>query len=175
MKKQLFLIVLAAFALLPVSAQTKTPTPLSVYQKDGIIVGSYDFQAIEPFLKMQNDTTYIVNFWATWCKPCIEELPHFEKIASNYSTQKIKVILISLDMARQVESSLIPFIKRKKLRSQVIHLRDPDANAWISKVDPNWSGAIPATVIYNKDKRKFYEQSFSYEALEKEIALFNNH
>jgi len=130
---------------------------------------------MDSYLKMQNDTTYVINFWATWCKPCIEELPNFEKINLVYKKQKVKVILVSLDMPKQVENSLIPFIKRKKLRSTVIHLKDSDANTWINKVDVNWSGSIPATVIYNKDKRKFYEQSFSYEALQKEIVLFNNH
>lgn len=148
--------------------------PTSIYNKDGVHVNSYDFKSFEPYLNIQNDTTYVVNFWATWCAPCVQELPHFEKITSDYKDQKVKVLLVSLDFKKQVESDLLPFIKRKDIQSQVVHLSDPDANAWISKVDSSWSGAIPATVIYNKNKRKFYEQSFTFDQLQSEIKLFNN-
>lgn len=172
---RLFYIVLLLGSLLEMRAQSVSREAVKIYQKDGVAVRSYNFESMESILKMHNDTTYVVNFWATWCKPCIEELPHFEMINSAYKNQKVKVILVSLDMPKQVEASLIPFIKRKKLQSKVIHLKDVDANAWINKVDANWSGAIPATVIYSKEKRKFYEQSFTFEALQKEIALFNNH
>lgn len=149
--------------------------PAYIYNKDGVHVNSYDFKSFEPYLNIQNDTTYVVNFWATWCAPCVAELPNFEKLNAEYKSKKVKVLLVSLDFKRQVETSLLPFIKNKNIQSQVVHLSDPDANAWISKVDSAWSGAIPATVIYDKHKRNFYEQSFTYEQLQKEITQFNNH
>lgn len=173
MKKLFLLLVFAAFA--NANAQTTNePKPLTVYSKDGISVKSYDYKTFEHFLKQQNDTTYVVNFWATWCKPCVEELPNFEKLNANYKDKKVKVILVSMDMSKQVETSLLPFIKRKKLQSKILYLNDPDANAWIEKVDKSWSGAIPATVIYKNNERKFYEQSFTYEALEKEVQSITN-
>lgn len=150
------------------------PKPVQVYQKDGITVKSYDFKSFEPYLFIKSDTTYVVNFWATWCQPCVAELPNFEKINTGYKNQKVKVILVSLDMKKHVESNLIPFIQKRNLQSHVVHLSDPDANAWIGKVEPSWSGAIPATVIYNKKKRNFYEQSFTYEQLQKELKQFTN-
>ncbi|MGK4568960.1 TlpA disulfide reductase family protein [Flavobacterium sp. 3HN19-14] len=125
-------------------------------------------------LKIENDTTYVVNFWATWCQPCVAELPNFEKINATLKNKKIKVILVSLDMKKQVETALLPFIKRKNLQSEVIFLNDPDANSWIGKVDANWSGAIPATVIYNSQKRQFYERSFTFDELNNEIKQFIN-
>lgn len=152
--------------------QAPRPKPMKVYTADGISVNSYDFSGFEYFLKQKNDTTYVVNFWATWCVPCVEELPHFEKLNEKYKEDKVKVILVSLDMFKQVESKLLPFIKEKQLKSEVIYLRDPDQNTWLPKVDSTWSGAIPATVIYNKDERKFYERSFTYEELEKEVSNF---
>jgi thiol-disulfide isomerase/thioredoxin len=148
------------------------PTPLKVYNKDGVSVKAYDFDKLEYFLKQKNDTTYVVNFWATWCVPCVEELPHFEELNAKYKKDKVKVMLVSLDMFKMVESKLLPFIKEKQLKSDVVYLRDPDQNTWLPKVDSTWSGALPATLIYNKDKRKFYEKSFTYAELEKEVSNF---
>lgn len=168
MKLSFSTLILLLLNCLTLSAQND-PKPLKVYAKDGISVKSYDYKTLEYFLSQKNDTTYVVNFWATWCKPCVEELPNFEKLNAEYKGKNVKVILVSMDMSKQVETSLLPFIKRKNLQSKVIFLNDPDANAWIEKVDKSWSGAIPATVIYNKNQRKFYEQSFTFEALEKEV------
>ncbi len=151
----------------------KAPAPLKMYEKDGIKVNAYDFDKLEYFLNRQTDTTYVVNFWATWCVPCVQELPHFEKLNADYKDKKVKVLLVSLDMHKMVESKLIPFIKEKNLQSDVVLLRDPDANRWIAKVDKNWSGAIPATVIYRNNARKFYEQAFTYEELQKEVDSFS--
>jgi thiol-disulfide isomerase/thioredoxin len=167
MKKLLILLVLFAFS---VHAQ-ESGKPYARY-KDGVTVYTYNFAQFEEKLKQQNDSVYVVNFWATWCAPCIKELPHFETIGARYKNKKVKVLLVSLDMNKQVENGLLSFIKRKKLQSEVIHLHEPDANAWISKVDPSWSGALPATVIYSKSGRKFYERSFTETELENEVKQF---
>jgi len=150
----------------------KPPKPLKVYSNDTVLVNAYEYSGLEYYLKQKNDTTYVVNFWATWCVPCVEELPNFEKINAKYKENKVKVILVSLDMAKMVETKLLPFINQKQIKSEVLLLRDPDADSWIPKVDSTWSGAIPATLIYNKDMRKFYERSFTYDELEKEISNF---
>ena len=81
----------------------------------------------------------------------------------------VEVILVSLDFPKQIESKLIPFLKKRELQSEVVVLDDVDSNTWIPKVHEDWSGAIPATIIYNKRKRMFYERSFNYEELELEL------
>jgi len=150
----------------------KLPKPLKIYSNDTVSVKAYDYAGLECYLKQKNDTTYVINFWATWCVPCVAELPNFEKINANYKKNKVKVILVSLDMAKMIDTRLLPFIKEKQIKSEVLLLRDPDADSWISKVDSTWSGAIPATLIYNADMRKFYEKSFTYDELEKEVSNF---
>jgi len=120
----------------------------------------YDFNGLEPLLHIDNDTTYIVNFWATWCKPCVEELPYFEEAHEAYKNEKVKVLLVSMDFRKQLEKKLIPFISKNNLQSEVVVLSDPDANSWIDKVSPEWGGAIPATLIYKKNKRDFYTRAF---------------
>jgi hypothetical protein len=96
-------------------------------------------------------------------------MPYFQQIHDNFSDQKVKVILVSLDFEKQLDSRLKPFITKHKLTPEVILLNDPDANSWIDKVNPDWSGALPATVIYNKNFQGFYEQSFTYNELEQII------
>ena len=136
-------------------------------------VFSLNFDELErQYLQKKNDSVYIINFWATWCKPCVKELPAFEKIASDYSSKKVKILLVSLDFSDKIESQVIPFIQRNNIKSEVVLLDDADANSWIPKVSPQWSGAIPATVIYKKGDKKFYEQSFTFEQLETELKTF---
>lgn len=125
-----------------------------------------DFNALTPRLSQDNDSIYVVNFWATWCAPCVRELPHFEKLGAAYKNDKVRVILVSLDFPNHLESRVIPFIERHNLQSELILLDDPDANRWIPLVSEEWTGAIPATVIYSGSLRRFYQREFSYEELE---------
>jgi len=139
---------------------------------DGISLEIFNFDAIQPLFHQENGKTYIINFWATWCAPCIKELPYFERIHAEQKDENVEVILVSLDMPTMWETQLIPFIKERDLRSKVVILDDPKQNTWIPKVDADWSGGIPATLIYNSDKRVFYEKSFEYEELIKELNTF---
>ena len=118
------------------------------------------FDGIEPLFRFDNDTTYVVNFWATWCKPCIKELPYFEEFNNANSDNKVKVVLVSLDFPKQVESNLVPFVKKKELKSKVVVLLDGKYNDWIDKVSPEWSGAIPATYIYKGEQHQLISEPF---------------
>lgn len=135
---------------------------------------TYNYEELKPLLSKEDSQIYVVNFWATWCAPCVKELPAFEKLLANYKNKNVKVLLVSLDFPLQIESKLIPFIKEKELKSEIILLDDPDQDNWIPKINEKWSGAIPATLIYNAKKRMFYERSFSYEELEAEVHKFLN-
>jgi thiol-disulfide isomerase/thioredoxin len=127
------------------------------------------FSDFEPHLHLSNDTLYLVNFWASWCTPCVDELPAFERIGKEYSEDKVKVLLVSLDFPKQIESRLMPFIEKNDIDSEVLVLNDPDANKWIDKVDPEWTGSIPATLIYSRSDRIFHEGIYTYEELKQII------
>jgi thiol-disulfide isomerase/thioredoxin len=137
-------------------------------------IPSYNYQELEPLLFKSDEKTYVINFWATWCAPCVKELPAFEKLHAKYGKKNVEVILVSLDFPNQIESKLVPFIKKNKLKSQVILLNDPDQDIWIPKISEKWSGAIPATLMYNSKKRAFYERSFEFDELETELKKFLN-
>jgi thiol-disulfide isomerase/thioredoxin len=121
-----------------------------------------------------DNKTYVINFWATWCAPCVKELPAFEKLKEQYAEMNVEVLLVSLDFPKQKEKKLIPFINRRKIQSKVVLLDDVNEDYWIKEINDQWSGAIPATLIYNANSRKFYEQSFDYTTLENELKTFLN-
>lgn len=112
-----------------------------------------------------DDTTYVVNFWATWCSPCLKEIAYFEELHREYRASGVKVALVSLDFPDQLERRLVPFIKEKKITAPVMLMTDLHYNKWINQVDPGWSGAIPATLIYNSTKRVFLEKELTREEL----------
>lgn len=125
-----------------------------------------NFDELEPIFHLNNDTTYVINFWATWCGPCVEELPYFERLDQDYQGKPLKIILVSLDFRKNVRTKLLRFVEDRPLKLPVIALTDNKTNVWIDKVDPEWSGAIPITVIYRNDKRVFIQDQFAdYEEL----------
>lgn len=130
------------------------------------------FAGLEPYLNSNEDKIYVINFWATWCAPCVEELPYFEKLTKTHSKEELEVILVSLDFPNQFEKRLVPFAKKNQLKSTLLFLDEPNENEWIPKVDENWSGSIPATIIYNKKDRKFFEKSFTENELKQIINQF---
>lgn len=170
------LFVFAAVAMMSCNAQstdstsqedssTSSTNGTSITQQDywpkpNSYVGGipiYDkFSDIAPLFELDNDTTYVINFWATWCKPCVEELPYFEALTAAHKSDKVQIILISLDFPKQLESKLVPFVQEKQLQSKVVTLLDGKYNDWIDKVSTEWSGAIPATLFRKGSKQEYF-------------------
>ncbi len=132
----------------------------------------YDYDGLVPILNRDDDKTYIVNFWATWCKPCLEEMPYFQKTFEEQKSNGVELVLVSLDMPSMWEKRLVPYVEKKELRGEVVVLDDPKMNEWIPKISEDWQGGIPATLIYNKEQRTFYERGFTYDELNTELEKF---
>lgn len=164
------MIFLLISAILGITAPEVSPDPP---MKDDLKV--VNFEGLEEYLEQYQDRTVVINFWATWCVPCVKELPYFEEVTKTYDGEEVVVVLVSLDFSKQVDTKLKPFLKKHDLQSEVVLLDDPDQNSWIDKVDPGWSGAIPITLIRKGDRKAFYEKSFhSFEELNTLIQSFLN-
>lgn len=135
----------------------------TAYTQDIMVFEQYEEFA--PLLKKRNDTTYVINFWSTWCKPCVKELPDFIEANDKFKNDKFKMILVSLDFDSQLESKVKPFILENNINAEVVLLSDSKQHKWIDKVDPKWSGSIPITIIFNKDFYFFREGSMNFEEL----------
>lgn len=113
----------------------------------------------------------IFNFWATFCKPCLAEIPHFQELANKYKSRGVDLIFVNLDVASAYPKKIKAFAQKKKMTSPVVFLNETDADLFCPAVDESWSGAIPATLMINKKTgyRKFIEDEMSRSTFEKEI------
>jgi thiol-disulfide isomerase/thioredoxin len=119
----------------------------------------------------ESKTPLIVNFWATFCKPCMEEIPHFQKLGKKYESKGVKLLLVSLDMKDDFPGKVNAFIRKNKIVTPTAWLDETNADYFCPKIDKTWSGAIPATLfISNRSNyRKFTEEPLTEAQLEKEI------
>jgi thiol-disulfide isomerase/thioredoxin len=134
-----------------------------------------NFDKLESIIKKKDNKLYVVNFWATWCRPCVLELPEFMEVNRMYRTNpNFKMMLVSLDLAKEVESVVQPFLVKNKIDAEVYLLDDNKRmNQWIPAVDKNWGGSIPATAFYrNGIKLDFKENKMQKSELVKLISKY---
>lgn len=169
MKLQKSILLLAvSFLSLCYGFITENSELESTYLSSNEDIPIYNFESLKPLLNTNSDKVHIVNFWAMWCAPCVKELPILKEYEAN--NPNVEILLVSLDFPENIETKLKPFLKKKGITSKVVLLDDPDANSWIDKIDPNWSGAIPFTIIFNNKNRSYHERAFAnLQDLENEI------
>jgi len=119
-------------------------------------------------IKNGEDTTYIINFWATWCVPCVKEMPALGEFEQNFKTEKIKLLLISVNFRSELNTAVLPFLKSKNIKSEVFLLDEKDPQEYIDRIDSSWSGAIPSTLFVKNKKHIFFEKDLTYDDLLKE-------
>jgi thiol-disulfide isomerase/thioredoxin len=108
-------------------------------------------------IEQNNDTLYVVNFWATWCKPCVAEMPYFEEAAQKFAPEKVKIVFVSLNYPREL-GTVEKFVNQKKVQAPCYLLDAGNPNVWIDKVEPDWGGSIPATIMYKNGKKVFFRE-----------------
>jgi thiol-disulfide isomerase/thioredoxin len=106
--------------------------------------------------KMIDNSTgpMIVNFWATWCGPCIREIPWFDSIMTKKNSP-VKLVLVSVDFKSEY-SKLAAFVKKHGYKGEVLYLDETDADKYTATIEPKWKGAIPASIFVN-NATKYYQ------------------
>ena len=120
---------------------------------------------------LESKTPLIINFWATWCQPCLEELPYFLDEVKDHKKDSLQLILVSLDFAEAFPKDIAKVANKRKFNVPLFWLDETNADYFCPKVDPKWSGAIPASLFINNKTgyRNFYEEQLSHKELKKEI------
>jgi thiol-disulfide isomerase/thioredoxin len=127
---------------------------------------------LQKIIDSKTEKILVINFWATWCGPCIKELPLFEKLhQENRADVKVTLVSMDLDLDPNIDK-VHRFIARKNIQSEVLVLNEKNPNEWIDKIEKQWSGALPATIVINQKtgQRKFVEKELHEGDLERLIA-----
>ncbi len=174
----LFILTTAVYLLFPLGLKADSPilkTDLRIVEIDdpqeqtgGRTVTIVDYNRLTPAFTKKDNILYVVNFWATWCVPCVKELPDFMEVNTEFKNfDNFKMILVSLDDSETVNGSVKKIIREKKLDTEHYLLDDiKRMNEWIPAIDSLWSGSIPATLfIKNGKKLKFTPSSLEKEEL----------
>ncbi len=133
------------------------------------------YEELENLFAENPDQTWVVNFWATSCPPCIKEMPHFRELNDTYKDQDVRVLLVSTDKVEDLESRVYPFIDKYDITPEVVVLGDQNYSAWTDNVDPSWYGALPATMIFNNDKKTFKFGAYpNFQELEADLNSISN-
>src|SRR4051812_30300295 len=101
------------------------------------------------YYSKKNDSVYVINFWATFCVPCIAEIPFMQDIIKKYEDKKVKLLLVSLDLASAYPAKIRSFAKERSITATIAWLNETDADYFCNMVNKKWSGVIPATIIVN--------------------------
>jgi len=119
----------------------------------------------------KSDTIYVVNFWATFCKPCIAEMPGLIKVADKYKDLNVKLILVSLDLPDFYPKKIAAFVAERKFDASIAWLNETNADHFCPMISDKWSGAIPATIIVNAKSgyKKFFDDEITEDVFEAEL------
>ncbi|MFN8243819.1 MAG: TlpA family protein disulfide reductase [Ferruginibacter sp.] len=124
-----------------------------------------------------SDTVYVINFWATFCKPCVAEIPDFIRICDQYAGQKVKLLLVSLDLKEDYPVTIRSFAQKRHFNTNIAWLNETNADVFCPMIDKSWSGAIPATLMVNARSgcKKFFEGEMKAAAFEMMLKETMNH
>ncbi len=127
------------------------------------VIHKWKITDVVNYFKKNNDTVYVVNFWATFCKPCITEIPDFIRLVKKYEGQKVKLLLVSVDLPGYYPAKIAAFAKKNNYKTNIVWLNETNADIFCPAIDKKWSGAIPATIIVNNKTgyRKFVEDEMN--------------
>ena len=153
--KRVFLLLVTFFVLLSCFAQEIRSVKITEVEK----------------IIAESKTPLIINMWATWCIPCVQELPYFQEEVNKYKKDSVQLLLVSLDFKETFPKGITKFMSKRKITAPVVWLDETNADYFCPKIDAKWSGAIPATLFINNKTgyRNFIEEQISREKLKQEI------
>lgn len=133
-------------------------------------IPNWKITELEEYIK-KSEQPVIINFWATYCVPCIKEIPYFHALAKKYESSGVQLLLVSLDFEESYPDKINSFATKRKFTAPIIWLDETNADYFCPRIDSSWSGVMPASLFVNNKTgyRHFIESEMSREELEGEI------
>ena len=113
-----------------------------------------DAPALKKAIAAQKGHVVLVNFWATWCGPCVAEFPAIVKVSRQYKAQGLSVIAVSADSANSLHTKVEPFLAKQGATFPAYLEKSADPEDFINALDPTWQGDLPRTYIYDRQGRR---------------------
>ncbi len=155
----LLIVLLVTPGCRPKSPQIQTPpavTADSVRNRVGP-VEPIDRAGLKQLVTRRNGKILFLNIWATWCAPCVEEFPDLIKLAKSYPESEVEVIGISADYPDEVESKILPFMRKHNVPFRIYVAKFDHQEEFINSVNPSWSGALPASLVIDaRGKQRYF-------------------
>ena len=127
--------------------------------------------SLDLLIKTPDKKLKVINFWASWCRPCIMEMPHFEAIDKSKAT----VYFVTLDHPEDIEKAR-RMVQKNAIQSRVLLLNEKDADKYITAINKDWSGAIPATLFVDaRGNKYFHEKAFDKPELENYVKKYSSY
>jgi len=154
-----FILFITGFLLLRITGITQPVQKVSIDQLDAYI--------------QNTKKPLVVNFYASWCAPCLHELPYFQETIKQYSNENVELVLVSMDIKKNYPVKLNEFVKKNKLQGTLFWLNETNADVFCPRIDSKWDGGIPATLFINISSgyRKFFERQLTEKQFKGEVKL----
>jgi thiol-disulfide isomerase/thioredoxin len=128
-------------------------------------------KGLKTLVEERHGKTLLLNIWATWCAPCVAEFPDLVKLSQSYDTSKVEVVAISADYPDEIDSKILPFLRKMNVPFRVYVAQFEHQEDFINAVNPAWSGALPATLTYDVHAKQqtFHVGQLTFDDFKREV------
>lgn len=136
---------------------------------EGLVIKPVSASELIDEVRAADADLVVVNFWASWCMPCREEFPEFVRYGREADPDDVQVQFVTVDFEEDLPHAA-QFLREHGVDGTTF-VKDGKEGTFINEINPNWTGAIPATAVYDRDGNRvaFWEGMVTYDQLVRRI------